>query len=117
MTDYKHEYQKFADDAVRSREKEEAFGRLRFAMFIGLAGPLAILLLRVTKFVPQKWMIMGIAAAAPLAIGLLVLNFIRLPNDHKASPQALLMSLVTLLAAGANIAILKVLDLFQLLST
>ncbi len=117
MTDYKNEYQKYADDAVRGREKEEAFGRLRFSMFLGLAGPLLIFLLRVIKLEPQKWMIMGIAAAAPLAIVLLIVNFIRMPNVHKSSPQALLIGLVTLVGAGANIALLKALDLFQLIKS
>jgi hypothetical protein len=116
MSDYKNEYQKYADDAVRGREKEEAFGRLRFSLFIALAGPIAIFLLRITKVEPQKWMIMGIAAAAPLAVVLLIINFIRIPNIHKASPQALLISLVTLIGAGANIALLKALDLFQIIS-
>jgi hypothetical protein len=117
MTDYKNEYQKYADDAIRGREKEEAFGRLRLNLFVALAGPIAIFLLRVTKVEPQKWMIMGIAAAAPLAIILLIVNFIRLPNTYKSSPQALLISLVTLVGAGANIALLKALDLYRLIST
>ena len=116
MSNYKNEYQKYADDAVRGRASEEGFGRLRFSLFLGLAGPLAILLLRVTKIEPQKWMIQGIAAAAPLAIILLIVNFIRLPNNDKASAQAIMMSLVTLIGAAANIALLKALDLWPLLS-
>jgi len=116
MSDYKNEYQKYADDAVRGREKEEAFGRLRFCLFLGLAGPILIFLLRITKIEPQKWMIMGIAAAAPLAIILLIVNFIRIPNTYKASPQALLIALVTLVGAAANIVLLKALDLYPLIS-
>jgi hypothetical protein len=116
MNNYKNEYQKYADDAVRGRASEEGFGRLRFSLFLGLAGPLAILLLRVTKIEPQKWMIQGIAATAPLAVILLIVNFIRLPNNDKASSQAILVSLVTLVAAAANIVLLKALDLFPILS-
>lgn len=117
MSNYKNEYQKYADDAVRGRASEEGFGRLRLSLFLGLAGPLAILLLRVTKVEPQKWMIQGIAGAAALAVILLIINFIRLPNQDKASAQALLISLVSLVGAAANIALLKALDLFPILST
>src|SRR5882672_552506 len=99
MTDYKNEYQKFADDAVRSRAKEEGFGRLRFGFFWAVAGPLAILALHILKFEPQKWMVMAIMGTAPLAIVLLVVNFIRLPNDSKASAPALLIALGTILGA------------------
>jgi hypothetical protein len=117
MSNYKNEYQKYADDAVRGRASEEGFGRLRFSLFLGLAGPLLIFLLRVTKIEPQKWMIQVIAAAAPLAVILLIVNYIRLPNNDKASAQALLVALGTLVGAAANIALLKALDLWPLLST
>ena len=116
MSDYKNEYQKYADDAVRSREAEEALGRLRFCLFLGLAGPLAIFLLRVTKFEPQKWMVMGIAACAPLSIILLIVNFIRTPNSQKASPTVLMIALVTLVGAAANITLLKMFDYWQIVS-
>lgn len=116
MTDYKNDYQKYADDAVRGREREEAFGRLRLSLFLGLAGPLAIFLLRVTKFEPQKWMIQGIAALTPLAILSLIVNYIRVPNDQKAAPSALMILFVTLVGAAANIALLKMFDYFQMIS-
>ncbi len=96
MTDYKNEYQKYADDAVRNREKEEGFGHL-------------------LKFEPQKWMVMAIMATAPLAVVLLIVNFIRLPNDSKASAPALLISLMTLVGAGATLALAKVFDLTKYL--
>ena len=89
MSNYKNEYQKYADDAVRGRASEEGFGRLRLSLFLGLAG----------------------------AVILLIINFIRLPNQDKASAQALLISLVSLVGAAANIALLKALDLFPILST
>jgi hypothetical protein len=116
MSDYKNEYQKYADDAVRSREREEGFGRLRFNLFLGVAGPLAIILLHLTKFEPQKWMAIGIVGTAPLAIILLIVNFIRLPNESKASAPALLMSLMTLIGAGACLAMAKISGLTNLLS-
>jgi len=115
MTDYKHEYHKYADDAVRTREREEGFGRLRFSLFLGAAGPLATFLVHLLKFEPQKWMAMGIMATAPLAIVTLIINFIRLPNDSKASAPALLISLMTLVAAGATIALAKLFELTKFL--
>jgi len=116
MSTPKNEYQKYADDAVRSREKEEGFGRLRFSLFWGFAGPLAIILLHLTKVEPQRWMAIAIVGMAPLAIVLLIINYIRLPNDSKASPAALMIGLMTLVGAGANIAMAKMADLTKLIS-
>ncbi|HLY08479.1 MAG TPA: hypothetical protein VKW04_04135 [Planctomycetota bacterium] len=113
MTDYKNEYQKYADDAVRSRAREEGFGRLRFSLFWGVAGPLACFLVHLLKFDLQHWMSLAIVGTAPLAILLLVVNFIRLPNDAKASPPALLISLMTLLGAGATLALSKVWEIWK----
>jgi hypothetical protein len=115
MTDYKNEYQKYADDAVRSREREEGFGRLRFSLFWGAAGPLAFFALHLLKFEPQKWMVLAIMGTAPLAVLLLVVNFIRLPNESKASASALLISLMTLVGAGATLALAKILDFTRFL--
>jgi hypothetical protein len=54
-------------------------------------------------------------ATAPLAIITLIINFIRLPNDSKASAPALLISLLTLVAAGATIALAKLFELTKFL--
>jgi|SRR5579859_1755890 len=116
MTDYKNEYQKYADNAVRTREREEGMGRLRFCLFLAAAGPLAIIALHLLKFEPQRWMAIGIVGLAPLAIILLVVNFIRLPNDAKASAPALLISLLTLVGAAATLAMAKMADLTKLIS-
>ena len=59
---------------------------------------------------------LAVQHTAALAVILLIVNFIRLPNKDKASAQALLISLVSLVGAAANIALLKALDLFPLLS-
>jgi hypothetical protein len=116
MTDYKNEYQKYADDAVRTRQKEEGFGRLRFCLFWAAAGPLAIIALHLLKFEPQRWMAMAIVGTAPLAIVLLIINYIRLPNDSKASAPALLIALMTLVGAAATLAMAKMSDLTKLIS-
>ena len=116
MTDHKNEYQKYADDAVRGRAKEEGFGRLRFCLFWAAAGPLAIIALHFLKIEPQKWMAMAIVGTAPLAIVLLIVNYVRLPNEHKAAPSAMLIALGTLVGAGATFAMAKMSGLTNLIS-
>jgi hypothetical protein len=104
MTDYKNEYQKFADSAVRDRAREEGLGRLRLGVFWGVIGGLIIFGCNMTGFTPPpRWLAMAAVGAAPLAILLVIINFIRLPNESKASPTALLICLITLIAAGATI--------------
>ena len=100
MTEYKHEYQKYADDAVKGRAREEGFGRLRMSAFWGIAGCLAGFLVHMLNYTPPKWMAWGIVGAAPLAV---ILNFIRLPNDQKTTSTALLIGFVTLLGAAGTI--------------
>ncbi len=111
MTDYKHEYQKYADKATKEREQEEGFGRLRTSVFLAVVGPLANFLAHVLHFnIDQRWMALGIIGLAPLAVILLIVNYIRLPNEAKVSPVALMILFGTLLGAGANIALAKILD-------
>jgi hypothetical protein len=102
MTDYKHEYQKYADDAVRSREREEGLARLRMSPFLGIAGALACFVVHLTNFEGPPWMGKAIVALAPLAIVLLIINYIRLPNDAKLSATAMMIALITLVSAGAT---------------
>lgn len=116
MSDYKNEYQKFADSAVRGRAKEEGYGRLRFALFWGVVGPLAIFVSHVLNFELTKWMAIGVVATAPLAFLLLIVNYIRLPNEEKASAQALIIGFGTLVGAGATIALAHVFDLLKVIS-
>jgi hypothetical protein len=116
MTEYKNEYQKFADSAVRGREREEGFGRLRLGVFWAAAGSLAIFVLHLLNYTPPKWVAMAIVGTAPLAVILLIVNYIRLPNDCKASAQAMLIALITLVGAGATIALAGYFQLFKAIS-
>ena len=101
--EYQNEYQKFADDAVRTREREEGFGRLRMGVFWGIAGSLASFLIHMLAYTPPKWMAMAIVGTAPLAVVVLIVNYIRLPNDQKLTSTALLIGFITLLGAAATI--------------
>src|SRR5258706_7142818 len=103
MTEYKHEYQKFADSAVRGRAAEEGFGRLRLGVFWGAIGGLGIFLTHMIHYTPPRWMAMAFVGAAPVAIILLIVNFIRLPNECKSSAQALMIGFITLLASACTI--------------
>jgi hypothetical protein len=119
MSEHKHEYHKFVDSAMRAREQEEGFGRLRLSVFWAIVGPLAIMVTRVLGFKPPdmpKWMAIAIVATAPLAIVLLIINFIRLPNDHKASAQAIMICMITLIGAAATITLSKLFDIFSIIS-
>jgi hypothetical protein len=116
MTDYKHEYQKYADSAVRGRAAEEGFGRLRLGVFWGVIGGLGIFLTHMLNYTPPRWMAMAMVGAAPIAVILLIVNFIRLPNDCKASAQALMIGFITLLGAGATIALANFFEIFKIIS-
>jgi len=112
MTEHKNEYQKFADSAVRGRLREEGFGRLRLGLFWAAAGPLAIFLTKVLHIEIQdkRWLAIGIVGSAPLAILLLIVNFIRLPNEAKASAQAMMTLFLTIIGAGATLALANILE-------
>jgi len=99
----KNEYHKFVDSAVMNRAREEGFGRLRVSLFLGWLGALAIFGTHMAKFDMPGWMAKAAVGAAPLAIVLLIINYIRLPNEVKASAQALSISVLTLVGAGATI--------------
>lgn len=117
MTDYKNEYQKFADSAVRERAREEGLGRLRLGIFWGVIGSLAILGTHFTGFEPvPRWAAMAIVGSAPLAVVLLIINFIRLPNEVKVSSTALMISFITLIGAGATIALAIHFGIFSIIS-
>lgn len=107
MTDYKNEYQKYADDAVRGRAQEEGFGRLRMSVFWAVAGLLGSFLSHMLGFEPPKYMAWAIVATAPLAVITYIVNFIRLPNEHKLSSLSLLIGFMTLLLAAGSIFLAK----------
>ena len=110
MTEHKHEYQKFADSAVRARLRDEGFGRLRLGLFWAAVGPLGIFLSRVLHIDLQRWMAIAIIGSAPLAIVLLIVNFIRLPNEAKGSAPAMMILFLTIVGAGATLALANVME-------
>jgi hypothetical protein len=112
MSEPKNEYQKFADSAVRARLREEGFGRLRLGLFWGAVGPLAIFLTKAVHFDLQdkRWLAVGIVASAPIAIILAIVNFVRMPNESKGSPSTIFILLLTIVGAGACLALANVVE-------
>jgi hypothetical protein len=112
MSEPNNEYQKFADSAVRARLRDEGYGRLRLGLFWAAVGPLSIFLSRVLHFELQdkRWAAIVIVGSAPLAILLGIVNYIRLPNEAKAAPQAIMILFLTIIGAGATIALANVLE-------
>lgn len=115
--DRRHEAHKFADDAVRAREDEEGYGRLRTAVFWAGLGPLAIGAIQILKLTPPKLAVHGILATIPLAILFLIVNYIRLPGRIKTSGQTLMMVLMTLVGAGATFGLFLAFSLGRFLKT
>ena len=101
-TDPKAEYEKFADAAVHSRREEEGMGRIRMASFVGMAGPLACVLIKVLELSVPKPVVWAILATVPLSLILLVVNYIRLPASLKLSAATIVVALMTLVGAGAT---------------
>jgi hypothetical protein len=101
-SDRRHEAHKFADDALRSREDEEGYGRLRMALFWAAVGPLGCGAIKVLDLAPPRYVVHGLLATIPLSILVLIINYLRLPNRIKTTGQALSMVFMTLLAAGAT---------------
>ena len=100
--DKRHEAHKFADSAVRAREDEEGYGRLRMALFVSVLGPLSCAAIKFMSLTPPKLAVWGILATIPASIILLILNYIRLPNRLKVGSSALTMVFMTLAGAGAT---------------
>jgi len=111
-----NEYHKFVDSAVLNRAAEEGFGRLRLGTFLGWIGALAIFGSHMAKFDLPRWMAVGAVGAAPLAIVLLIINYIRLPNHVKGSAQALSVGVLTLVGAGATIGLAAHFEVFKTIS-
>src|SRR5258706_15506795 len=116
MIGQKNEYQKFDDDAVRNRAMEEGLGRLRMGVFWAVVGALGAGACKVLDFKPPQWLAIAIVGSAPLAILLLIINFIRLPAAVKTSTTALLIGFMTLIGAGGTTFLARIFGILELVS-
>jgi|ERR1043166_990310 hypothetical protein len=99
---FQHEYHKFADEQVRSRELGEAIGRLRMALFVAALGPGASIILHTIKYDPANFVKLFILGTIPLSLLLLAVNFVRLPGKAKGSVAAVFIVMATVIAAGVT---------------
>ena len=96
------EFEKFKDDAVRSRELEDAIGRYRMALFLAALGPAALAAVRVLEYAAGPGIRWAILATAPAGVALLILRFLQIPPHAKMSKAVLMIGALTLAAAGAT---------------
>ncbi len=106
------DYHKYADDQVRTRESEDAIGRLRLALFLAALGPAVLLLAKITELGLPRGFRIGVLATAPLGILLLVVRFIQLPSDDKTRKGPLTILVLTLIAAAATFVLAKKFSMF-----
>jgi len=99
---FKNEYHKFADQQVHNREDNDAIGRLRLALFVAALGPGASILLHTIGYDPARVIRIGILATMPIAIVLLIMNFIRLPGRVKGSKATITIIIMTVVAVCAT---------------
>ena len=97
------EFNRHREGAIKTREAEEAHGRLRTALFVALLGPLAVGAIVFFKVEVKDWMRWGIYGTAPIAVLFLLINFFRIPGAAKFSRKAILLAILTLAAAAATI--------------
>ena len=79
------------------RAQEAGIGRMYSSLFITLAGPLALGVMALLDFVPDRWMVWAVLGTAPLGGLLGVLNLLRL---RRITGVALVVLLLTLGAAA-----------------
>lgn len=96
------DYKKYADDAVKSRADNEGLGRLRMSTFIAMLGPLAIGACKALSLTPSANIKYGIIATGPVAILLLIINYLRLPGPVMVSVKAFGIALSTFVLAIAT---------------
>ena len=100
-------FQRHADEAVLIRDVEEGMARVRNALFVGFLGPLSIGAIILFKFTVPSWAPYVILGTAPLAVLLLIVNWIRCPAPGRFKKGTLLSVVLTLAAAASTIPLLR----------
>lgn len=106
------DYRKYADDQVRTRELEDAIGRLRLAFFLAALGPIVLGLAKVMEFDLPRILKIGVLATAPLGILLMIIRYMQVPSQHKASRGAVTILVMTVAAAIATFILAKKFSMF-----
>lgn len=106
------DYHKYADDQVRNRELEDSIGKLRLALFLAALGPAVLILSKIMAFGLPKIAKFGILATAPLGLLLMVVRFIQVPSEHKATKTPLTILVLTVAAAIATFILARKFSMF-----
>jgi hypothetical protein len=102
MGNYVYEAHRYADEGAQRRAREEAYGRLRLALFWAFLGTTAITVAITTHYAPPKWLAWVIFGTVPVAISVFAVNYWRLPTTSKGELSALVMGFITLSFAAAT---------------
>jgi hypothetical protein len=90
------EFDKFVDDSILFREREETQGRLRLSLFIAALGPISIGLLKWTNNLPVgRTLGLAILCAPAVAGVLMLINYARAEGHAKKHPATLRIILYT----------------------
>ena len=101
------DYKKYADDQVRTRELEDAIGRLRLGLFLAALGPVILFLAHFLGFDLPKIVRLGLLATAPLGILVTIIRFAQVPSEHKFTKSPLTVLVLTFVAAIATFVLAK----------
>jgi hypothetical protein len=104
---FKADYHKFADRQVDDRAEGEAMARLRLSLFIAALGPASVILIKVLKYSPSAMIRTCIIGTIPVSLLLMAVNYIRLPGKTKGTAPALMVLLMTMVAAVATYPLFK----------
>lgn len=99
-------FHKFEDEAVRIRAVEEAQGRLRTSLFVGMVGPILVGIAHLFDKLgstPWGWMQFVAYASAPLGFLLMLINWIRVPEFGKFNKQTVTLVFITILACASTV--------------
>ena len=113
MNNYVYEAHRYADEGAQRRVREEVYGRLRLALFWGFLGTAALTVAITTHYTPPKWLAWAMIGTAPMAIGVFVINYLRLPSTSKGELPALVLGFITLLFAAATAALALMSSFFR----
>ena len=111
MSNYVYEAHRYADEGAQRRAREEAYGRLRLALFWTFLGTMAITVAITTHCTPPKWLAWAILGTVPMGISVFVVNYLRLPTASKGELSALVMGFITLSFAAATTVLAKMFSL------
>jgi|SRR5579862_6692650 len=112
MSNYVYEAHRYADEGAQRRAREEAYGRLRLAVFWAFLGTTAVTVAITTHYAPPKWLAWAIFGTVPMAISVFVVNYLRLPTASKGELSALVMGFITLSFAAATTVLAHTFSLF-----